>query len=537
MKSFEVKNFKSVATLQNVPIKPITLIYGANSSGKSSIIHSFLLLNDIMRTGNGDINLISTSWDNLDIGGFSQYIYKHDFKNQLIFKIKLANLENTEIILEIKSKTSDIGEALQDTTAFINTFEIIIQDTKLIKFLKIEQEDLYDIQYFNENHSSWKEYIKKILNPNLNFNELYPLIVNNIKLNLNKFIKSHSINNFNFDAIDNSFETLEIKRFDEEIKLFKNFISEIFNNSYKNFWNDMDTSLNSINYIGPLRDYPPRIISNENKNNQNKTWSILLENEEVRNKINKWVGNEEFMNPSYEFVVEHKVNPEKIVMEIINLISNINISENYVPEELDKIFQIQKELNVYGQEILNLSTNSYDVKDINKLIKLLLNKNYESFYSQLNLIDKRTKTNVSLRDVGVGISQILPVLVNAYSPNNKIVAIEQPELHLHPKLQSELADVFIENAIGENKKTFLIETHSEHLLLRIMRRIRETTDNSIQTDNLKITADDVQILFVMPSINNEGSVIKKINLDKNGEMIDKWPGGFFEEGFKERFGF
>ena len=58
-----------------------------------------------------------------------------------------------------------------------------------------------------------------------------------------------------------------------------------------------------------------------------------------------------------------------------------------------------------------------------------------------------------------------------------------------------------------------------------------------QTDNLKITADDVQILFVMPSINNEGSVIKKINLDKNGEMIDKWPGGFFEEGFKERFGF
>ena len=88
---------------------------------------------------------------------------------------------------------------------------------------------------------------------------------------MNKFIKSHSINNFNFDAINNSFEILEIKSFDEEIKLFKDFISGIFNNSYKNFWNEMDTSLNSINYIGPLRDYPPRIISNENKNNQNKT--------------------------------------------------------------------------------------------------------------------------------------------------------------------------------------------------------------------------------------------------------------------------
>ena len=90
----------------------------------------------------------------------------------------------------------------------------------------------------------------------------------------------------------------------------------------------------------------------------------------------------------------------------------------------------------------------------------------------------------------------------------------------------------IETALGEEKKTYLIETHSEHLLLRIMRRIRETT-NGDRKDKIQITPEDVQILFVKPSRKGEDSIIKKIALDEEGELIDRWPGGFFEEGFEE----
>ena len=61
---------------------------------------------------------------------------------------------------------------------------------------------------------------------------------------------------------------------------------------------------------------------------------------------------------------------------------------------------------------------------------------------QLVLMDKRTGTPVSHRDVGIGVSQVLPVLVSAYASNNKLVAIEQPEIHLHPALQAELATSF-----------------------------------------------------------------------------------------------
>jgi hypothetical protein len=109
----------------------------------------------------------------------------------------------------------------------------------------------------------------------------------------------------------------------------------------------------------------------------------------------------------------------------------------------------------------------------------------------LVLIDVRTDTPVSHRDVGIGISQVLPVLVHCYANEGKLVAIEQPEIHLHPALQAELGDVFIESALGERKNTFLLETHSEHLILRIMRRIRETTAGTLPEGIPPIKPDDV----------------------------------------------
>ena len=97
----------------------------------------------------------------------------------------------------------------------------------------------------------------------------------------------------------------------------------------------------------------------------------------------------------------------------------------------------------------------------------------------LVLIDKRSGTPVSHRDVGIGVSQVLPVLVSAYASSGKLIAIEQPEIHLHPGLQAELGDVVIESALGDAGNGFLIETHSEHLLLRIMRRMRQTADGEL----------------------------------------------------------
>lgn len=152
---------------------------------------------------------------------------------------------------------------------------------------------------------------------------------------------------------------------------------------------------------------------------------------------------------------------------------------------------------------------------------------------QLVLIDKRTGTPVSHRDVGIGVSQVLPVLVSAYASKNKLLAIEQPEIHLHPALQAELGDVFLQSALGDNGNTFLIETHSEHLLLRILRRIRETSDGELPAGFREVDPDDVAVLFIQPGPDN--TEVIEIPVTPEGEFERAWPGGFFAERAEELF--
>ena len=154
-------------------------------------------------------------------------------------------------------------------------------------------------------------------------------------------------------------------------------------------------------------------------------------------------------------------------------------------------------------------------------------------FDELLLMDLRSNTPVTHRDVGIGISQVLPVLVHAYADRGQIVAIEQPEIHLHAELQAELGDVFIQSALGEQRNTFLLETHSEHLILRIMRRIRETLEGKLPEGFPPIRAKDVSILFVQPD--GPRSIVREMSLNERGELVKAWPGGFFEESYRELF--
>jgi hypothetical protein len=135
-------------------------------------------------------------------------------------------------------------------------------------------------------------------------------------------------------------------------------------------------------------------------------------------------------------------------------------------------------------------------------------------------------------DVGIGISQVVPVVVTALDGVGRFVAIEQPELHIHPRLQAEIADLFLE-ASQKQRHRFLIETHSEHCILRLQRRIRETSKGN-PAEGRSLMSEDVVVYHVSTL---EGCTrVRRIELDKNGEFVQPWPDDFFEIDFYERFG-
>jgi len=160
-----------------------------------------------------------------------------------------------------------------------------------------------------------------------------------------------------------------------------------------------------------------------------------------------------------------------------------------------------------------------------------INLNSLQTETQVVLVSEDNKLDLLPADVGIGISQILPVVVASAGDHDRLVVIEQPELHVHPRIQAELGDLFIETAVG-GPHNYLIETHSEHLILRILRRIRETGESKPH-NGVTVTGADVAVYYV--SVEGERTRVRKIDIDKKGEFVQPWPDDFFEIDFYERF--
>jgi hypothetical protein len=142
--------------------------------------------------------------------------------------------------------------------------------------------------------------------------------------------------------------------------------------------------------------------------------------------------------------------------------------------------------------------------------------------------------------VGSGLGYVLPVLAALSDPVLKLIVLQQPELHLHPALQAALGDVFVEFSrrppFGDTRMLprFLIETHSEHLLLRVLKRLRQTGAEKCIDPDLQIRPDDVSILYFDPKPDGTTKV-KQLRVAPDGEFMDRWPRGFFTERYEELF--
>jgi predicted ATPase len=144
---------------------------------------------------------------------------------------------------------------------------------------------------------------------------------------------------------------------------------------------------------------------------------------------------------------------------------------------------------------------------------------YSGFF-QVIITNPKSKIDATINDVGFGVSQVLPLIVEGfYSGFQSTLLIEQPEIHLHPKVQSDMADLFIE-FIKDGRK-LIVETHSEHLISRLARRIAEG-------DGFR--KEDLAIYYFTTGEN--GTVVDQIRVNDLGQF-ENWPQGFFEEDYTE----
>lgn len=141
-------------------------------------------------------------------------------------------------------------------------------------------------------------------------------------------------------------------------------------------------------------------------------------------------------------------------------------------------------------------------------------------FFQVLLTDWHSGIRSNLTDVGFGASQLLPVIVAGYyAAERSLLIVEQPEIHLHPKAQTHLGDLLID--ISRENKKLLVETHSEHLIMRIQRRVADGT----------ISGDSVALYYCEPT--TRGTTVRRLHLDRYGRLERDLPKGFFDESLNE----
>lgn len=132
-------------------------------------------------------------------------------------------------------------------------------------------------------------------------------------------------------------------------------------------------------------------------------------------------------------------------------------------------------------------------------------------------IQNKSGAIIPITHVGFGVSQVFPIIVEGLRAQpGSLIILEQPEIHLHPRVQSLLFDFSI--ALGSRRVRLMVETHSDHFINRLRRRVAEDDSNSI--------ANGIGLMFV--STDEQGSSINELNLTDFGTLT-RWPSGFFDQ--------
>ena len=262
-----------------------------------------------------------------------------------------------------------------------------------------------------------------------------------------------------------------------------------------------------------------------------------------------------------DYVITNQTNPE--------LAKNVN---HYLSEDLliDKGYQLEVETawltdddNLFNPEKWPaLDENAKGLEDLIEMGEIsgaVPAEEYRQIRPLLRILIKDAQGNqFNFEDIGSGVAYMLPVIISGCDKTNSIKFIQQPELHIHPGLQSNLANIFtdtFENSLFTEKKyinfecgpeefeeircseqprtsQFIIETHSEHFILRLLKLIKNSKKRKATRG---IKPENVALLYFHPDPIKNDTKIKRIRISEDGGFVDHWPNGFFTERYQDIF--
>ena len=525
-----LENFKGIREPVSVQLKPITLLFGPNSAGKSSIFQALHYLRELLERNNTDADRSIAADESFDLGGFRNLVHNHDLARRIRLKaaIDLAGEElptyqqrsitrtdaelpgrfdsdltewdiNQHVDIASVSVELEIAWSSQLGKPYIASYATGFNGTPFASVVSSEDGKRVRIAELNLSHPALAaaEY-GRLDADSWNFlEEIYHNVVSETIVgsgsDLNLYIEASSV-------LPNWGEALRLAPLclvpPPEDGPYNSLVGELEGYLSQLIVGPGELLLKLLRgsrYIGPIRKTPPRNYTSLRSVDETRwssglaAWDLLYRSpKSFVEQVSSWLSREDRLNSGYSLRM-------------------------YRYKKLDMDGPLYRAL---------VSASLLEEEDI------ALNISHLPEEQQLILFDEKRQLEVLPQDIGIGISQMLPVAVGALDKATSVLLVEQPELHVHPGLQVNIGDLFI-HQIQDETKLFIVETHSEHLLLRLLRRIRETSEDELPPEAAPLQPEQLSVNYIEPS--EEGLKIRQLLVSPDGDSLGAWPKGFFEE--------